>query len=53
VFTYQGHLKEGTQPAAGIYELRFELFIQANGGATVGEGVTNRGVAVLNGVFSV
>jgi len=26
MFTYQGRLKEGTQPAAGMYDLRFELF---------------------------
>ena len=49
-FTYQGHLKEGTQPAAGVYDLRFELFSQANGGAAVGEAVRNRAATAANGV---
>lgn len=50
-FTYQGRLRDNTIPAAGVFDLRFDLY-DANG-AQVGSTVTVDDVAVSNGLFCV
>jgi len=52
-FTYQGKLANAAQPAAGSYDLRFQLFDAAASGAQVGATLTRSSVAVVDGVFSV
>ncbi|MBI5383849.1 MAG: tail fiber domain-containing protein [Verrucomicrobia bacterium] len=52
-FTYQGHLRDGGQPASGIYDLRFTVYdALANGGA-VSDILTNPATPVANGLFVV
>ncbi len=51
-FGYQGRLREGGQPAAGNYDLRFILFDAESGGSQVGSSVTNTGVVVTDGLFT-
>ena len=52
-FTYQGRLTDNGLPANGTYELRFDLRDAPTAGTAVGTAVTNSGVAVSNGVFTV
>jgi hypothetical protein len=52
-FTYQGHLRENGQPAAGIYDLRFGIYDSGMGGSAVGGVVTNSATSVSNGLFTV
>jgi hypothetical protein len=52
-FTYQGRLNDGGAPATGTYDLQFALFSVSSGGSAVAGPVTNSGVAVSNGLFSV
>jgi hypothetical protein len=52
-FTYQGRLADGTQLAAGAYELTFRLFDSATAGSQVGAAVVLPAVAVTNGLFTV
>jgi hypothetical protein len=51
-FSYQGRLNAGGNPAAGSYEMRFELFDAVAGGVRVGPTVTDSSVAVANGIFT-
>ena len=52
-FTYQGRLATGTNPANGIYDLRFALADALTFGNIVAGPVTNAAVAVNNGLFTV
>jgi hypothetical protein len=52
-FTYQGRLNDGTNPAAGTYDLRFTLFDASSGGSVMAGPTTNGAVAVSEGLFTV
>ena len=52
-FTYQGQLTDGGAPANGAYDFEFELFDALSGGSLVGGTVTQGGVTVTNGLFTV
>jgi len=41
IFTYQGRLNDGTNPANGNYELRLTLFDSQNSGALIAGPKTN------------
>lgn len=51
-FTYQGELTEDGAPAAGLYDLSFELLDAETNGVSHGA-LTNAATAVSGGVFSV
>lgn len=51
-FTYQGRLKNGTQPAAGLHDFRFTLFNAASGGTQIGAPQCIDNLAVTDGVFT-
>lgn len=50
-FTYQGRLNNGTNPATGVYDFRFQIY-NAGGGVVAGP-LTNAPVGVTNGLFIV
>ena len=50
-FTYQGRLNNGTNPATGMYDFRFQIY-NANS-VVVGGPLTNAPVGVTNGLFTV
>jgi len=52
-FTYQGHLMDGGNPANGSYDFHFSLYNAASSGAQVGSTLTQTGVTVSNGLFTV
>ena len=52
-FTYQGHLMDGGNPANGSYDFQFSLYNSASSGAQVGSTLTQTGVTVSNGLFTV
>jgi hypothetical protein len=54
-FTYQGRLTDGTGPADGTYEFRFQLYDSATGGLLVGSPSTvlKAPVVVSGGLFTV
>jgi hypothetical protein len=52
VFTYQGRLNDGINPANGNYDLRFVLFDSGGGGSQQGPILTNS-ATVSNGLFTV
>jgi hypothetical protein len=52
-FTYQGRLSDGTNLANGSFDLRFSLYDAASHGALVVPPLTNRPVAVSDGIFMV
>ena len=52
-FTYQGRLNSGTNPATGLYDLTFQLFNASTGGSQTGGTITNTGVGITNGLFTV
>jgi parallel beta-helix repeat protein len=51
VFTYQGRLNEGTNPASGTYDLRFAIYDAQSNGNPAGTAITNFGVVATNGFF--
>ncbi|MEM1330260.1 MAG: hypothetical protein AAGG07_06850 [Planctomycetota bacterium] len=51
--TYQGRLDEDTSAADGLYDLRFTMFDDAIGGATIAGPFTFDDVTVENGLFTV
>lgn len=53
VFTYQGRLTDGDQPANGAYDFRFTLHDAAVGGSQIGSTVTIPNVTVTDGFFTV
>ncbi|MGO8929762.1 MAG: tail fiber domain-containing protein [Limisphaerales bacterium] len=52
-FTYQGQLQNNGSPASGTYNLTFSLFDTDTSGVLVAGPVTNNGVLVSNGLFTV
>lgn len=53
VFTYQGLLRNGSQPANGTFNFEFKLFTAEVGGSQVGSTNTINSVATDGGVFTV
>ena len=51
-FSYQGHLNNAGAPANGTYDMQFDLYLAASGGASLAT-VTNAAVTVTNGIFTV
>ncbi|MFO0837231.1 MAG: hypothetical protein U1D55_01800 [Phycisphaerae bacterium] len=51
-FTYQGKLDQSGAPATGTYDLRFQLFDAAAGGAPIATDCVD-GVVPVNGLFTV
>jgi hypothetical protein len=51
-FTYQGRLYDGTNPANGNYDLRFQVWNALTSGSIVAGPITNAPVAVSNGLFT-
>jgi hypothetical protein len=51
-FTYQGRLKNGAVPAAGVHDFRFTLFNAASGGAQVGAPQCVDNLTVTEGLFN-
>ena len=52
-FTYQGHLRDGGNPANGAYDFQFKLYDAAVGGTQVGTTISVDDLAVSSGLFSV
>ncbi len=52
-FTYQGQLNSGANAANGTYNLTFALYNVSTGGSAISTPVTNNGVSVSNGLFTV
>src|ERR1035441_6402451 len=50
-FTYQGRFNDGTNPATGIYDLRFTIYDAVTGGAAHGA-LTNAATGITNGLFT-
>ena len=51
-FTYQGRLADGGNAVNGLYELRLGLFTVSMGGIHTGNLLTNKNLAVSNGLFT-
>lgn len=51
-FTYQGRLHDGGNPAQGLYDLRFAVYDEADGGSLWGV-LTNSATPVNDGLFTV
>jgi len=52
-FTYQGQLQNNGSLASGTYNLTFSLYANSTGGTAAAGPVTNNGVIVSNGLFTV
>ncbi len=52
-FSYQGTLRDGSQPANGNYDFEFRLFDALTGGTQIGSSVIADGVSVSDGSFTV
>jgi hypothetical protein len=52
-FTYQGRLNDGTNPASGIYDLRFTILDANAGGNLIGGPLTNSVNFPSNGILTV
>lgn len=52
-FTYQGQLQNGGALTSGTYNLTFALFTNNAGGTAIAGPVTNSGVGISNGLFTV
>lgn len=52
-FTYQGRLGDNGSAATGNYDFQFSIYDAATNGSLVGGPLTNRPVAVTNGIFTV
>lgn len=50
--TYQGRLNNGSNPANGVYDLRFSILDAEKGGNIVGGPITNAGTVISNGLFA-
>ncbi len=50
-FTYQGELIDGATPANGSYDMRLSLFNTL--GNQIGDAITDTGVGVTNGLFTI
>jgi len=51
-FSYQGRLNDGSGPATGTYDLRFQLFDADAFGNSVAGPITNFSVAISSGIFA-
>jgi len=52
-FTYQGQLQNNGSPASGTYNMTFTLFAASSDGGPMAGPVTNNGVILSNGLFTV
>lgn len=52
-FTYQGRLNDGTNPAHGVYDLRFKLFEDPDGNNQAGSTLLTNGLSLTGGLFTV
>ena len=52
-FTYQGKLTDGGAPANGTYDFEFKLYNDLSAGSQVGSTVSQGGVTVTDGLFTV
>ena len=52
-FLYQGRLNDGGSPAAGNYDLRFQIYDAVTNGSAVSVPRTNSAIAVASGLFTV
>jgi hypothetical protein len=52
-FTYQGQLQNNAVPENGSCDLQFKLFDAATGGSQIGSTVTDTGITITNGLFTV
>jgi len=52
-FTYQGQLQNSNGPVHGTYNFTFSLFATNVNGAAIAQPVTNNGVVITNGLFTV
>src|SRR5690349_10227006 len=52
-FTFQGQLKNGTAPAAGLHDFRVTLYNAASGGVQVGAPQCVDNILVADGVFNI
>ena len=52
-FMYQGRLTAGTNPATGLFDLKFSIYDNTSGGSLVGGPLTNAPTPVTNGLFGV
>jgi Chaperone of endosialidase len=52
-FNYQGSLQSSGSPATGSYDFEFLLFDSLSDGSQVGSTITQSGVSVAGGIFSV
>ena len=52
-FTYQGRLQSGVTPTTGTYDMTFALYNASSGGGQVGPTLTDTGLQVTNGFFTV
>jgi hypothetical protein len=52
-FTYQGQLQNNAVPENGSCDLQFKLFDAALGGGQIGSTITDTGITVTNGLFTV
>ena len=52
-FTYQGELRDQSQPADGFYDMEFRIFAQESGGNAIAPEVTWNDLQVVGGVFTV
>jgi hypothetical protein len=52
-FTYQGQLQNTGAPENGSCDLQFKLFDAATGGNQVGSTITDTGITITNGLFTV
>jgi hypothetical protein len=51
-FTYQGELRQGTNLASGLHDMRFKLFDAVSGGTQVGGTICVNDVPVTDGKFT-
>src|SRR5579864_8037046 len=52
-FTYQGRLQTGANPTTGTYDMTFALYDASSGGSQVGSTLTDTGLQITNGFFTV
>jgi hypothetical protein len=53
LFTYQGQLTNTNGPAHGTYNMTFQLWNASSGGTQAGTTITNNGIVITNGLFTV
>ena len=52
-FTYQGQLTGSNSPAHGTYDMTFKLWNASSGGSQVGSTITDPGLVITGGLFTV